>query len=99
MAGVGQSAVVFNDAVAVWLLYYYSGNAALAEPLLHSSHVCGSIALRHSLYVDAAEVGVGLDYGCGLRVDGVRYEHCASLFCRRLGHHHGFGGGRSAVIH
>ena len=71
MAGIGQSAVIFDYSVAVRLLHYYSGNTSFAKSALQFGQVRGSVFLLYGLYLDTVEVGVSLDYGYGFRVNGV----------------------------
>ena len=99
MTEVGKPAVVLDDAEVIGLLDHHTGHAALCQQRLKALPRGDAVDGSNHLQFDVVEVGVGLDDGKRLGVDGFRDEHLALLLTGGHRHHHGLGRCGRTVIH
>ena len=97
--GVGDTCVIFDDAVVVGLLHDESCHAAFSDFLVESAAVENTINSRHKLDGEAMEVRVSLDDATHLWVHRLAHQDAVCLLGVAPSHHGSFRRSGCAVVH
>ena len=97
--GVGDTCVIFDDAVVVGLLHDESCHAALSKFLVESLAVEHTTLSRHEFDWEAVEVRVGLDDAAHLWVHRLAHQDAVCLLGIAPSHHGSFRRSSCAVVH